>query len=166
MQSLRQTMTDASPLHLTLSDADATAALGRSLAGVLGPGDAVLLSGTLGAGKSTLARALIRAVLSEPEAEVPSPSYTLVNVYETPEFEIWHADLYRLGGGDEIAELGLGDAAGAILLVEWPDRMGEDCPERRLEILLEPQPDDSRRAEIRCIGSGWDTVVDALAGGS
>ena len=110
-----------------------------------------------------ISSATSRDRLGDAAAEVPSPSYTLVNVYETPQGEIWHADLYRLGGVGETAELGLDDAGAAVLLVEWPDRMGEDAPARRIEIALVPQPDESRRAEIRCVGGGWEAALAALA---
>ncbi|MEM6355295.1 MAG: tRNA (adenosine(37)-N6)-threonylcarbamoyltransferase complex ATPase subunit type 1 TsaE [Pseudomonadota bacterium] len=149
------------PVALILPDEAATRALGRALAQTLGRGDAVLLSGTLGAGKSALARATIRARLGDPAAEVPSPSYTLVNVY-APERgpEIWHADLYRLDDGSEIAELGLEEAfIAAITIVEWPDRLPEP-PVRRLEIALahpdcpaDAEGEEMRRASIRAIGA-------------
>jgi tRNA threonylcarbamoyladenosine biosynthesis protein TsaE len=107
---------------IPLPDPDATAALGRELAARLGPGDVLLLRGGLGAGKTHLARALIQSLLAVPE-DVPSPSFTLVQTYEAPGFEIWHADLYRLGGGADLAELGLEGAERALMLIEWPDRL-------------------------------------------
>ena len=104
-----------------LPDEAATAALARRLAGAAGPGDILLLSGDLGAGKTAFARAFIQARMPEPEP-VPSPTFTLVQTYLTPEAEIWHADLYRLGDASEFWELGLLEAGpGAILLVEWPE---------------------------------------------
>ncbi len=117
-----------------LPDEAATDAFGAALGGALRAGDAVLLSGPLGAGKSALARAAIRRLLDDPRAEVPSPSYTLVNVYDAPAGPVWHVDLYRLsGGGDEMAELGLEAAMGrAVLFVEWPDRLGTALPARYL----------------------------------
>ena len=110
-----------------LVDETDTAALGRALAGLLGPGTVLLMSGPIGSGKSHLARALIRARLGE-AVEVPSPTFTLVQTYPgTP--EIWHADLYRLTHPDEVLELGLEDAfSTAICLVEWPDRLGKATP--------------------------------------
>ncbi|MGF1501114.1 MAG: tRNA (adenosine(37)-N6)-threonylcarbamoyltransferase complex ATPase subunit type 1 TsaE [Paracoccaceae bacterium] len=149
-----------------LPDLQATETLGHRIAGALGPGDAVMLSGPLGAGKSALARALIRARLGDPEAEIPSPTFTLVNVYEAPGGQIWHADLYRLGDPGEWAELGLEEAEAALLLVEWAERLGPAAPARRLEITLTPTPQDGRRAEIRPIGPGWERVGAALGIGA
>jgi tRNA threonylcarbamoyladenosine biosynthesis protein TsaE len=122
-------MTEApEPLILPLPTADHTAALGARLASVAQAGDCLLLEGPIGAGKSHLARAFIQARLGRME-EVPSPSFTLVQVYEAAGVEIWHADLYRLTHPDEVWELGLDDAfAKAICLVEWPDRLGNHLP--------------------------------------
>lgn len=143
---------------LVLSGEGETEAFGQLLAGALDAGDTVLLSGTLGAGKSALARAILRARLGNPAAEVPSPSYTLVNVYE-PEVgpPVWHADLYRLGDSSELAELGLEDAlASTICLIEWPDRLPSP-PTRRLEIALalpsDASAEDVRIAQITATGS-------------
>ncbi|MEM0923632.1 MAG: tRNA (adenosine(37)-N6)-threonylcarbamoyltransferase complex ATPase subunit type 1 TsaE [Pseudomonadota bacterium] len=130
-----------------------TGRLGRALAPDLVAGDCVCLFGPLGAGKTALARALIQARLGD-TVEVPSPSYTLVNVYAAP-VEIWHADLYRLTGPEEVDELGLLDALShAILLIEWPDRLGEDLPERRLDIELSHLA-QGRRATLSAQGQGW-----------
>lgn len=147
---------------LILPDAAATARLGTALARVLGPGDTVLLSGPLGAGKSALARALIAARLAAPGADIPSPSYTLVNVYDTAAGPIWHADLYRLGPGD-LDELGLVEAyAGALCLIEWPERLGAAHPDRALSLGLTPRPDDARHLRIATLGTGWDRVQTVL----
>lgn len=103
------------------------------LAGLLVPGDVLLLSGPIGAGKSTLARALIRARLGNPDEEVPSPTFTLVQTYEHPRGDIWHCDLYRLSHPDEAFELGLDEAFDtAICLIEWPDRLGDLQPDTAL----------------------------------
>jgi len=119
------------PVHapIPLPDDQATAALGRGLAARLGPGDTLLLQGGLGAGKTHLARALIQALLGRDD-EVPSPSFTLVQTYEGPGFEIWHLDLYRLSGAGDLEELGLDQAAegGALVLIEWPDRLAAPPP--------------------------------------
>ena len=116
-------------VDLALPDEAATAALAVRLSGRLDPGDTVLLSGPIGSGKSAFARALIRHRLGDPRAEVPSPTFTLVQTYDTPEGEIWHADLYRLGHVDEIVELGLEEAFDtALCLIEWPDRLGTLAP--------------------------------------
>ena len=111
-----------------LEDDFATDRLGAVLAGWLKQGETLLLSGPIGAGKTHLARALIRARLGRME-DVPSPSFTLVQSYETDKGDIWHADLYRLSHVDEVIELGLNDAFGrALCLVEWPDRLGDLAP--------------------------------------
>jgi tRNA threonylcarbamoyladenosine biosynthesis protein TsaE len=121
---------------LFLPDEAATAALGARLARLLQPGDTILLQGPIGAGKSHLARALIRARLGRME-EVPSPTFTLVQNYTAGEVEIWHADLYRLGHPDEVLELGLDGAfENAICLIEWPDRLGSHLPTGALRIIL------------------------------
>jgi tRNA threonylcarbamoyladenosine biosynthesis protein TsaE len=123
-------------LTLDLPDAHATEALGVRLAGQARPGDVILLEGPIGAGKSCLARAFIRARMGR-EEEVPSPTFTLVQVYEADGVEIWHADLYRLTHPDEVWELGLEDAfSSAICLVEWPDRLGKHVPPGALRIRL------------------------------
>lgn len=109
------------PESLHLPDDAATADLGRRLAAGLKPGDLVLLSGGLGAGKSALARAIIRTLLGDEAADVPSPSFSLVQPYSAPIGPILHADLYRLASEREIDELGLFDRE-AIVIVEWPER--------------------------------------------
>lgn len=131
---------------LSLPDEDATARLGVWLASHMRGGETVLLDGPIGAGKSHLARALIRARLGRDE-DVPSPTFTLVQVYDA-DVEIWHADLYRLTHPDEVAELGLEDAFGhAICLVEWPDRLGRLLPENAVRIALRTQG-EGRVAEV------------------
>src|SRR3569833_1844712 len=107
---------------LFLADDDATAALGRRLAGELRPGDLVLLVDELGSGKTALARAIIRTLLGDPALEVPSPSLSLVQPYAGANASVIHADLYRLASTEEADELGLFDDPGAVVLVEWPER--------------------------------------------
>jgi tRNA threonylcarbamoyladenosine biosynthesis protein TsaE len=121
-------------MTLDLPDAEATARLGAGLARVLRIGDALCLKGPLGAGKSTLARGLVRA-LTSPDEEVPSPTFTLVQTYEGPRFPVAHFDLYRLQRSEEVSELALEEAlqAGAAV-IEWPERLGADQPGDRLEI--------------------------------
>ncbi len=118
-------------LDIPLADADATQALGAVLALRLRPGDAVCLYGPLGAGKTTLARGLIRAFMG-PDEEVPSPTFTLVQLYDGPDFPISHFDLYRLEQASEADELGLDEALedGAVL-IEWPQRLGGRLPPDR-----------------------------------
>ena len=105
-----------------LPDDAATAALGAALAAELQPGDLVLLEGDLGAGKTALARAIIRHLADDPALDVPSPTFALVQPYETAKGPVLHADLYRLGDAREVDELGLRDNPAAIVLVEWAER--------------------------------------------
>ncbi|MBM85659.1 MAG: tRNA (adenosine(37)-N6)-threonylcarbamoyltransferase complex ATPase subunit type 1 TsaE [Rhodospirillaceae bacterium] len=109
--------------------------LGRRLSALVRAGDTVTLSGDLGAGKTTFARAMIQTLCGV-EQEVPSPTFTLVQVYEAEDLlEIWHVDLYRLDDREEIYELGLNDALEcALVLIEWPERAGEYLTSKRLEI--------------------------------
>lgn len=158
--------------QIILPSPQATESLGARLAPALHPGDVLLLEGPLGAGKSALARALIRArqrAAGHAPEDVPSPSYTLVQTYAAGALEIWHADLYRLGDPGEVAELGLEDAfAHALVLVEWPDRLGDARPARALTLRLEPDADrpDTRRLTVRAEGGGWDAALAALARGA
>ncbi len=108
--------------RIFLQDEAATAVLGAQLAAGLQPGALVLLSGGLGAGKTSLARAIIRALAGDPGLDVPSPSFALVQPYEAGGVLLLHADLYRLHDPREIDELGLFDRPDAIVLVEWPER--------------------------------------------
>ncbi|SLN24620.1 tRNA threonylcarbamoyladenosine biosynthesis protein TsaE [Roseivivax jejudonensis] len=158
-------MTASAPdlrLPLFLPDPDATAAVATALGARLEPGDTILLEGGLGAGKTHFARALIQSRLVMPE-DVPSPTFTLVQVYETGSGEIWHADLYRLSGPEEVIELGL-DAAfdTAICLVEWPDRLGDMAPADALRLTLEPEAEgDGRVLHARWSAARW---ADRLSG--
>ncbi|MCU0903859.1 MAG: tRNA (adenosine(37)-N6)-threonylcarbamoyltransferase complex ATPase subunit type 1 TsaE [Tabrizicola sp.] len=131
-------MPDAAPCTTLFLPTEAqTLELGRKLAGLARAGDVILLDGPIGAGKSALARAFIRARLGEAE-DVPSPTFTLVQVYDDGVTEIWHADLYRLSHPDEVWELGLDQAFDtAICLVEWPDRLGKHLPPDALRLRLE-----------------------------
>ena len=144
---------------LHLPDLAATEALGARLAGLLRPGDAVLLDGPLGAGKTALARALLRALLSDPALEVPSPSYTLIQTYDAPIGPVHHFDLWRLDGPDEVPELGWDEARGGVVLVEWPDRLGPLRPADALALTLHPAPGEARSAEL----DGWPGRLDLLA---
>ena len=131
-----------------LADEAATAALAGRLAAQAQRGDVYALFGDLGAGKTSFARAFINALPGGPE-EVPSPTFTLVQTYRRGDLEVWHVDLYRLGGPEESLELGLEDGyAEAVTLVEWPERLGALLPETRLDLALAYRADDGRRATI------------------
>ena len=135
--------------RLFLADDDATAALGAQLARALQPGDIVLLSGGLGAGKTALARAIIRHLAGDPDLDVPSPSFALVQPYEVNGTPLLHADLYRLRNEREIYELGLFDRVDAIVLVEWPERAPDLASLATLSIALSVPTDGiGRVAEI------------------
>jgi tRNA threonylcarbamoyladenosine biosynthesis protein TsaE len=146
----------STPITLDLADEAATQDLGARLAGILRPGDVVCLSGDLGAGKTTLARALVRT-LTDPEEEVPSPTFTLVQTYETLAGTVWHFDLYRLKKPEESYELGLEDAVSDICLIEWPERLGKLLPRKRLDVHLEAN-DAARRATLTPAGSWGDRL--------
>jgi tRNA threonylcarbamoyladenosine biosynthesis protein TsaE len=134
---------------IQLADDAATAALGTRLAALLRPGDLVLLEGGLGAGKTSLARAIIRALTGDAALEVPSPSFALVQPYEANGRPLLHADLYRLSGPREIDELGLFDRDDAIVLVEWPERAPELAATATMRVSLSvPANGAGRLAEV------------------
>ncbi len=134
-------------LTLKLSNETQTLALGAKLGAVVTAGDFIALTGPLGAGKTTLARGLVRAFVGK-NVDVPSPTFTLVQVYSqvvqstatTPltesSLDLYHFDLYRLKDSEEVWELGWEDISSAIALVEWPDRAGDYLPAGRLDIVL------------------------------
>lgn len=120
--------------HITSRTPEETAALAHNIAALLRSRDVILLRGDLGTGKSTFARALIQSLCGK-NTEVPSPTFTLVQTYETPAFTLWHFDLYRLKHPEEIYELGIEDAyAHGVSLIEWPERLGTLLPKHALEI--------------------------------
>src|SRR5437762_13004361 len=129
-------MTLPLPAVIDLTDEAATQALGRAVADALQPGEAVALYGPLGAGKSTLARALVRA-LTTPDEEVPSPTFTLVQFYEGARLNVAHFDLYRLADPDEAYEIGLDEALDhGAAVIEWPERLEGRLPPDRLDIVI------------------------------
>ncbi len=135
--------------RLFLADDAATAQFGAQLAATLKPGDLVLLSGGLGAGKTALARAIIRTLAGDPTLDVPSPSFALVQPYEVNGAPLLHADLYRLRDAREIDELGLFDRDDAIVLVEWPERAPELTDRATISIAIGVPADGiGRMAEI------------------
>ena len=126
---------------VTLDNQQATEKLATDIANALEPGDLVTLSGDLGAGKTTLARALIRYLANDAAIAVPSPTFTLMQNYDLPRFPLIHADLYRLSGPGELAELGFEDLPeDAVVLLEWPDRAAGFLPADRLDIALTLMP--------------------------
>jgi tRNA threonylcarbamoyladenosine biosynthesis protein TsaE len=141
---------------VALSDLAATEALAARLAPCLRPGDLLALWGDLGVGKTAFARALIRGATGRPDEEVPSPSFTLLQSYDSGLGAIHHFDLYRLRHPDELVELGWDDAmVGGIVLVEWPGHAGSLLPGGRLDLTLAPGREErGRTATIRPLG-GW-----------
>lgn len=139
--------------EINLANEAATRALGARLAELLRAGDVIALKGDLGAGKTTLARGLVQALLG-PDEPVPSPTFTLVQAYRAPEtgLTFWHFDLYRLSHADELVELGWEDAiAGGVALVEWPERAADLLPESALWVELS---DEGGGRTARLIGNG------------
>jgi len=144
-----------------LPDMATTEKLGAAVARLLRAGDIVALYGELGAGKTTLARALIRQLGYA--GEVPSPTFTLVQTYDLSPVAVWHFDLYRIDDPGEIIELGIEEAlAEAISLIEWPERMGRLLPADRLDIVLSyTSDDDGRHAELTGHGSWRERLAEA-----
>ncbi|MGE0724239.1 MAG: tRNA (adenosine(37)-N6)-threonylcarbamoyltransferase complex ATPase subunit type 1 TsaE [Alphaproteobacteria bacterium] len=147
-----------------LPDLEATSALAARIAALARPGDVIALQGELGAGKTTLARAFIRA--RGYTGEVPSPTFTMAQLYDLDDAPIWHFDAYRLRDPDEAWELGIEDAfREGISLIEWPERLGPLLPDRRLWITLsDAGPPNARRATLDPgLGPGGDWA-ERLAG--
>jgi tRNA threonylcarbamoyladenosine biosynthesis protein TsaE len=144
-----------------LPDLAATERLAAAVAALAHPGDAILLEGPLGAGKTAFARAFLRATSDDPALEVPSPTFTLVQSYATPRGMIHHFDLWRLNGPDALAELDWEEARDDIVLVEWPDRLGPLRPADGLTVALRPA-DPSPGARQAAL-SGWPDRIGGLA---
>ncbi len=146
---------------LTLPDAGATEALAATLAEVL-PGDArgltILLEGELGAGKSTFARALLRALGHE--GTVPSPTYTLVEPYDFPNYTVYHIDLYRIESADELEFLGWTDLEDGLKLIEWPERVPHLGKDADIRIRLH-YAGSGRTAELQALSERGRSVLDA-----
>ena len=146
--------------QIDLPNEAATLALGAAMAAHVAVGDTLALRGDLGAGKTTLARGLIGALSGE--MDVPSPTYTLVQTYETPKGELWHGDMYRLEQSQDCIELGLEDAfLDCICLIEWPDKLGGYLPSRHLRITLAQDGEsDTRTLEIIGDATWRDRLAD------
>ena len=140
------------PVILQLPDLAATQALAERLTRIVRPGDCICLQGPLGAGKTALARAFLREAAGDPMMEVPSPSFTLVQIYDTRVGPVFHYDLWRLDGSDALAELDWEDALDGIVLVEWPERLGPLRPADALTITLRLGEGEAREATL----AGWD----------
>jgi tRNA threonylcarbamoyladenosine biosynthesis protein TsaE len=137
-------MTSAILRTVTVADEAATGALARILAGLARPRDVITLAGTLGAGKTSFARAFIAA--RGGGEEVPSPTFTLLQVYEAADAAIYHFDLYRLESPEDAFEIGIEDAfADGISLIEWPDRLGRYLPRERLDITIHQGSHETER---------------------
>lgn len=142
---------------LQLAGEAASTALGARIAAGTRPGDVIALRGGLGAGKTTLARGLIRA-LAGAETEAPSPTFTLVQTYDTPKLQVWHFDLYRLSDPAEARELGVEEAVDGLALIEWPERLGRYLPHARLEVRLDFSG-EGRIARLIDLAD-WSTRID------
>ena len=147
---------------IPLTDEAATQALGRALAQLAQPGDVILLNGTLGMGKSTLARALIQSLMGE-EEEVPSPTFTLVQTYDSDLANVWHFDLYRLEQPEDAFELGIEEAfIDGISLIEWPDRLGPYLPRQYLSLELDQGPTPGSRTALLVAHGQWEDRLPEL----
>ncbi len=151
------TSSDGFSFTVALEDEQATRRLMTDIAATIETGDLITLSGVLGAGKATVARALIRHFAGDERIEVPSPTFTIMQTYELPRFNLLHADLYRLSGPGELAELGFEDASeNAVTLLEWPDRAAGFLPANRLDVALTlspPQGETFRNVRITGYGN-------------
>jgi tRNA threonylcarbamoyladenosine biosynthesis protein TsaE len=149
-------------LTLTVTDEAGTRRVAAALAALARPGDVIGLAGTLGAGKTTFARAFIRAQTTADE-EVPSPTFTLVQTYDGKAGPIWHFDLYRIDDPEAAWELGIEEAfAEAIALIEWPERLGDLLPADRLLVELSPGTAETARVIRLRPGPAWRDRLSRL----
>ncbi len=150
-------------LSISSSSPEETTALGSRIGTILTSGDVILLEGPIGAGKTHFARSLIQSTLSTYE-DVPSPTFTLVQTYNTEIGEIWHADLYRLNSPNEVIELGLVDAfQDSICLIEWPDRLGELAPASALTMHFKSVTNENHRAlKMSWSNTRWNQIEEIV----
>ncbi|WP_171132713.1 MULTISPECIES: tRNA (adenosine(37)-N6)-threonylcarbamoyltransferase complex ATPase subunit type 1 TsaE [unclassified Ruegeria] len=140
------------PKTILLNSPEDTSDLALQIGQFLKPGDTLLLEGPIGSGKTHFARALIQSLMVTPE-DVPSPTFTLVQVYDTPLGEVWHSDLYRLSSPEETEELGLIDAfETSICLIEWPEKLGDSTPNSALTLSFRS---DTKAEDIRHLNLKW-----------
>ena len=143
-------------INQTLNNHTETKKLAQVIASALSPGDAVLLKGSLGAGKTELARQIIRVLCENPNLDVPSPTYAMVQLYNSQICDIWHFDLYRMGRAEDIIELGWETAqAGAISIIEWPERLGVYHPFSFIEIEMMHHPEEKNRRSANITYGGY-----------
>ncbi|WP_367160578.1 tRNA (adenosine(37)-N6)-threonylcarbamoyltransferase complex ATPase subunit type 1 TsaE [Kozakia baliensis] len=139
------------PHHLP--NQSATEAFAQRIAALAQPGDTIALSGEMGVGKSVFARAFLRALAGDPALDVPSPTFSLVQLYDTLRGQVAHFDLWRVDGPDALYELGWEDLQDGIMLVEWPERAGEELPRNALHLTLSHgATDEARIVQWR----GWE----------
>ena len=156
-------MSSPATFSVALANETATAHLMADLALLISPGDVITLSGDLGAGKTAAARGMIRYLAGDDELEVPSPTFTLAQVYDLPGLPLIHADLYRISDPDELEEIGLSPLPeGTVALIEWPDRAAGLLPVNRIDIALSHRPalgTNARAAEITGYGTSAALVT-------
>ncbi|WP_133121878.1 tRNA (adenosine(37)-N6)-threonylcarbamoyltransferase complex ATPase subunit type 1 TsaE [Pleomorphomonas carboxyditropha] len=147
---------------ISVADEAGTRRLADDIAAIARPGDVIALHGDLGMGKSAFARAVVRRLAGDPGLEVPSPTFTLLQSYETARFPVHHFDLYRLADPDELIEIGFAEAVGeGLSLIEWPDRAGDELPAERLNIVIsEGEGLDGRRFSLEARDGGWADRLD------
>jgi tRNA threonylcarbamoyladenosine biosynthesis protein TsaE len=155
--------TASAALSLDLVSEAATSAVAARLARLVRPRDVIALRGELGSGKTSFARAFIRA-LGHGDEEVPSPTFTLVEIYEVgAPAPVWHFDLFRLTKPEEVYELGFEEALlGGIVLIEWPERLGPLLPRERLDLTLLPGTAPERRAARLAASPGWASRLEGI----
>lgn len=151
---------------LALPDEEATARLAAAIAPLLVPGDLITLAGDLGSGKTTFARHVIRQVAADPALDVPSPTFSLLQTYDTARGIVVHADLYRIGDVGELSEIGWDEAgASSIVLVEWPERAGGELAGDALALTFSVDPNNaasSRHVTLEPHGPWPERIVRAL----